>query len=288
MAKDDFFNVDWREWDAFFSEDDLKLCSGAGPLVSPAQVVSIERHRRKHKFYERSNRWTPTDVFLWSVGEAPRRDLTQVGGLPYRPADEPWPVDAEGLPMRFFSQIRFRESRDIAPQAKGDVLLLFCSQETQVSDWAYEWRNFEVPLGELATAERCPALLDDLPGWYGHRCRVLDLAEDDPLRLDPDGSEWAATKIGGHPARGVEFEGRHPHGRPILRLRDPATAAGYFATSASLGPVDDCPYPWMNHPAPLAPPYEGPEWQGYSPYDLFAFNLYFRESGAIRWHMDQI
>lgn len=287
MSLDDFFDVNLQEWDDLLRDVDLSKVRTGALLSSPAQFVALERYRRKEKFYEKTNRWTPTDVFLMSKGTPPRRDLTQYRGLPYRPADAPWPKDPDGVPMRFFCQLRFRESRDIAPQAQGDMLVMFqASGEAGWFEWAYEWWNLDIPPGELATPETCPALLQGFVGCYGHRCRMRDLHEEDPLRKTR-GGVLGATKIGGVPARDLKHARwqRPGRGRVPTHRVDLSSPFGYFATVNIVDPHFGCPYPWVNHPAQRTPN----EPEGWSTFetDLYHFNLFRKEDGSFEHEEDQ-
>jgi hypothetical protein len=105
-----------------------------GELVtSPHDLFSVEVLRDRLAL--RVGRPVPTDVFVFGKGEAPRRDCTKVGGLPYWPADRPWPRNAAGVPYRFLAQFNFTDSVDLVPRLPDQVLLLLVNGG---DDWLYE------------------------------------------------------------------------------------------------------------------------------------------------------
>ena len=92
-------------------------------------------------------RTVPVDCFIFGLGEPERPDVTKVGGLPYRPADQKWPM-FEDCPMTFLAQFRFTESRDHIGETPGDVLLVFAKDRAIVNGDVpgtvkFEWQ----PLG---------------------------------------------------------------------------------------------------------------------------------------------
>ncbi len=34
----------------------------------------------------------PVDLCIWNVGDTLKREVTKIGGVPYWPANEPWPI----------------------------------------------------------------------------------------------------------------------------------------------------------------------------------------------------
>lgn len=285
MAKDDFFEVDWKEWDAFFRTEGIEVEREGMTMGSPYQLVALQRLRQAQGMLAQSAGWRPTDVFLFSQGKPPRRDLTQVGGLPYRPAGERWPVDPDGRPLRFFAQIRFRESRDLVPEVPADMLLLFCSQEVEVDHWTFEWRNLDLRVETLAAADDCPALLEEFAGVYGHRCRIADVPEAErPGRWHA--SILSTIKIGGFPVRRGGREMSDDHGENWYEEK--LEQNGYFATFSSVQPPYRVPYPWVNDPVPFD--FDAPTCSDYtySLYDMGVFNLHFQADGSIDWDYRKI
>ena len=67
-------------------------------ITSSFDLYSVETLR--DRFGLRRGRELPTDVFVWGQGEPKDRTLTKVGGLPYWPAETPWP-ERNGKPLPF-------------------------------------------------------------------------------------------------------------------------------------------------------------------------------------------
>src|SRR5262249_34190722 len=145
---------------------------------------------------------------------APRRDGTKVGGLPYWPADRPWPKNSAGLPYRFLAQLNFADSQDLLPELPGQVLLLLVEDG---EDWLYEPDriHFEwLPLGLMPVASfECSWMVNPGRTFFGAINRSADY---------PEASERAArsevqmhynlpiingTKIGGlpHPIQSFDW-----------------------------------------------------------------------------------
>src|SRR5437763_6988865 len=81
-------------------------------VVSPSDVAIVEQIRRKAGGPAILGPNLPTDVFVLAKGEPKRRDVTKVGGLPYRPADLKWPERPDQVPFTFLAQFHFGKSRD--------------------------------------------------------------------------------------------------------------------------------------------------------------------------------
>jgi hypothetical protein len=135
-----------------------------------------------------------TDRLEFVPGESADRFVTKVGGLPYRPAGQPWPCQPSGAPMTFVAQICFADSADLAGQVPGDVVLLFAKDEHAFVPSSYDLEPallFEwYPLGleGLATAADVPATPWRPLPYYGRVERVAEEA---------GGLE--GTKLGGVP-----------------------------------------------------------------------------------------
>ncbi len=155
---------DLRYWQDVFADDDFR--DGCWPvlgLVGPHDVCRLERLReRLHAAFDLGTP-VPTDIFVFALGEAPDLSVTKFGGIPYRPADLPWPrkdlqtgttlvasteelmgiarkrdkdlpatplelqeyISEEFPPLRFLAQFNFVDSLDLVGPLPGDVLLLF-------------------------------------------------------------------------------------------------------------------------------------------------------------------
>ncbi len=153
-------------------------------VVGPRDIVYLEELRARARFKCDLGPSAPTDVFVFGLGKSPRRDMTKVGGVPYRPADMPWPVTRTGKDMTFLAQYRFTESKDIVGDLPGDVLLVFCElcelTELSPQDFLrFEW--YPLGLEDLWPPGAVPE-----PDWvfincYGVRHRTVDYLQDIPV-----------------------------------------------------------------------------------------------------------
>lgn len=97
----------------------------------------------------------PANYFVYALGEAPTREQSQIGGLPYRPRNLKWPCDADGKPKEFICQIDFSDSRSLLPSIPSDILLLFASEEgLDEEEFKLEW--YPVGLTDLVQATDLP------------------------------------------------------------------------------------------------------------------------------------
>lgn len=188
----------------------------------------------------------PADVFVLAVGEAPSRDETKIGGLPFWPHDREWPRSRTGQPLPFLAQFCFRGSLDIVGSLPADMLLLFGDKD-HPSTVVAEWQS-----------SRCRARLVDLddvpvkaatPCFYGTRWRTENFPDakyDDPVGL-ADGSNvnhmWFVCRL-----LGMQI-GRYPYfpewsGRPLERGRVVCSMSAVF-------PMPGLPHPFVNRPSPL-------------------------------------
>ncbi|MCC6776772.1 MAG: DUF1963 domain-containing protein [Hyphomicrobiales bacterium] len=190
----------------------------------------------------RIGRVLPADVFLFGIGEAPRRDATKVGGLPYWPVDWPWPKDSAGVPYRYLAQFNFADSRDLFSDLPGDVLVLLVGEEWD--DWLaveplaihLEW----LPLGLEPVESLEPALMAN-PGlaFFGaiHRTADYPDAEEAAKQAGIRGASFAAiisgTKIGGFPYPIQDYD-REFNGKLLCQL-------------GSMAVGDDISYPTASH-----------------------------------------
>lgn len=99
----------------------------------------------------------PVHLVLWSVLPPRRPYLTRIGGVPWRPADRPWPKNRRGDPCTFVAQFCFADSRHlVSPRIKDDVLLVF------FEDWdSWSGENVRLEWSPLAIAQ--PFLEQDVP-----------------------------------------------------------------------------------------------------------------------------
>lgn len=87
------------------------MSPGGERITSPHDIAVVEQLRAKAFAGGRCDpgRAIPTDVFVFSLGEPARREVTKVGGLPYRPAADPWPTHPSGRSMTFIGQLCFAD-----------------------------------------------------------------------------------------------------------------------------------------------------------------------------------
>lgn len=196
----------------------------------------------------------PTDVFVWAEGEPEDRSVTKTGGLPYRPAGEPWPVDDEGDPRLFVAQINFTESKDITGELPGDILLVFAKcDRSWFEELTFEWRSLTSE--SLITAEEIPFHKDAFTPTYGYRCRTMNYPNAKPLFQGKypqlAGYEiwreyclpcYQATQI----CRSPFFIHSENSG-----VSDDVAKALPLCVISSVQPAFDSPFPWVNQEEPI-------------------------------------
>jgi len=232
----------------FTQSADKDLC---GEMVtSPHDLFSVEALRDAHGV--RTGKAFPADIFVFGKGESPRRDGTKVGGMPYWPANRPWPVDSKGTPYFFLGQFNFADSRDLFPDLPGDVLLLFVedAELAPPDPIHFEW----LPLG-LAVGEFDKSLIAVKGGpFHGVIYRTADFPNDAQGGRNPFSrptADWTdrlkvsqcwnlpilnGTKIGGI-----------PH---FIQNSDDCEAE-FLCQLGSIQPAPRVAYPWVNHAEPL-------------------------------------
>lgn len=173
------------------------------PISSPVDVVKREiwvlSHPTAFDGYERR----PVCYHVHGFGEPPLPFQSKMGGIPYRPRLAPWPTNADGVPMQFFGQINVSDSRDLVPEARGDVLVIFHSGESSCSTEEFHFEWYDEGLNDLPSETELPFFDDlhiDFPIHFeSHRSDewiVPSDASDDLREYD----SLVATKIGGVPA----------------------------------------------------------------------------------------
>ncbi|MFC1757610.1 DUF1963 domain-containing protein [Planctomycetota bacterium] len=173
-------------------------------LSGPFDLAVTEQFWRQR----RQSTGIETDVFVFARGEPDHRHVTKIGGLPYRPANEPWPTcsgapegtapdlveyfQPRGTPMSFLAQFSFVGSSDIVGNLPGDILLIFTEGDTFGTDLHFEW--YSSNLTNLIAPNQVPEGRSPFNPSYGYICRLQE-----PKALS-DGRQFAsATKIGGNP-----------------------------------------------------------------------------------------
>lgn len=133
-----------------------------GVIVGPMDALNVIEYRKR--FEEAGFQFgvsSPTDVFLFSVGVAPSRSQTKIGGLPYLFKADRWPVDSAGRELPFVGQFDFRDSLDlVGSDTKGDLLLIFGDLPSSEDSPEVKllWQNVtSKPLVEENDIPRAPA-----------------------------------------------------------------------------------------------------------------------------------
>lgn len=249
------------QWQAWKPRDEINpavLQPQFQNVVGPYELAIIEQVRAELGLEPSNAAAVANDSFVWALGEPEIRHVTKVGGLPYWPKNQPWPVIADddepnpkwrkqvGQPMTFLAQFCFSGSRDLFPDLPGDVLLMFVEDEefSRPEAVRLEWQ----PFGLTSLVEAADVTL---PSWkfisaFGYRSRTADYSEFEG-NADGFGSagdhlrSLGATKIGGLPHRiqpALDDESAsHPPERFLAQL-------------SSLITTDDHYYPWINHREP--------------------------------------
>ncbi|MFO0896065.1 MAG: hypothetical protein U0836_01440 [Pirellulales bacterium] len=242
-------------------------------LTSPIHLVALEDLRSQLAESGLLGQGIPADVFAFGLGEPAERHVTKVGGLPYRPAGEPWPTFRPSeadlqwsfkdwlsrwpsdwpapppnlrdlsawpeLPQTFLAQFWFGDSRDLVGDLPGDVLLVFVSDDTSMGEpdaYHFEWR--EAGLTDLVRPEQLPSRFWRSPVFHGYAHRTCDYEPAEFPELDEfvrGGCKREEAAVWG----GTKIGGlsnvpvETPRGRFLCQL-------------GSISPAFDRPYPWIN------------------------------------------
>lgn len=256
-------------------------------IASPRDLALTEQMREAAGGETTLGPGVPVDVLLPALGEPPRREVSKIGGLPYRPR-EPWPADAAGKPLSFLGQLCLADSRDLLSgysrdELPGDVLLIFQDDtddglvwnEASGSQLYFEWYPLGLAEDELVSSAEMPEQpITWTPTYFErHRSREhsggCSMLRYRNITIEVCGCYWA-SKIGGVPVWQQGEEEAEGLGR-------------YFACLHSINPCED-EYPFPNVPIP--------PW-GRLPYsqnflmlgDVGTLYLFARGSGGIGWLM---
>ena len=206
-------------------EKHVRLMSPEWEIVVGPRTVAVNEQLRTEALAAREYRGTriATDVAVWAKGEPPNRAVTKLGGLPYRPAREPWPKNDSGEPVWFIGQLCFTDSTDLVPALPGDILLIFgdddalLEPERLVFEW---WRLASEPL-----TNDMPASDDPLTPFYAALHRTEDWED----------GVFEGTKIGGMP-RFIQDE--------------PDVPGAFIGAIGSISVSERERYPFLNVPEP--------------------------------------
>jgi hypothetical protein len=286
------------KWLAMFPLDDhiAKLKAQKAPdfwynppddICSPRDLALTEQIRARAGV-SAAGGGVAVDVLLPALGEPPRRAVSKIGGLPYRPRGA-WPQGSRGRPLSFLGQICLADSRDVLTVDRqalpGDVLLIFLDEQDDGLDliWSenegarlhFEWQMLGIGDDQLVRPEEVPEQAVQWRPVYFERFRSREYEGEWPLmRLGNAQIEapfrYAASKIGGLP----------------VWWQDESEADGlgaFFACLHSINPVEEV---W-----PLANVEKSP-WGG-SPYDegflmlgdVGTLYLFAKGNGRVGWLM---
>jgi hypothetical protein len=197
-----------QHWEYLFGDSEHFTKPSGEIIVSPADLALTEQMRRQVGKSRDLGKAVPTDIFLLGVGRPKLPYLTKVGGVPYRPADKPWPTSSDGTPLTFFAQFCFLDSQDLtSSNLPGDVMMVFIRDWDSLSDpkktdnYCIEWSRVAVP--NPVDAAHCPKPRVKIPEYYGVIYRTNDYpASEEVFRQEGHDSYWLlartqATRIGG-------------------------------------------------------------------------------------------
>ncbi len=150
-------------------------------VIGPRQAWRVHWAQRMLSNVIALGRPKQVDFFILSVGEAPERGRTKIGGLPWWPRKRPWPLSDQQKPLPFIAQFNFGKSLDIGGELPGDVLLLF-GDPFQPSTLAVRWQSLDCEF-PLVDAEDIPDN-SAIPRLFGSRWRT-EIFPDARCPLEP-------------------------------------------------------------------------------------------------------
>jgi len=258
-------------------------------VTGPRSFVNNELLRRE--LTEQYN-WGPSvamDVFVFSKGEAPDRHVTKLGGLPFRPAREPWPVTDLGEPLTFLAQINFHDSHDITGRLPGDILLVFVefSRGNLIKSAQFEWQSAE--LTDLIEPDAVPQSSVKFEPCYGSVVRTVNYprAQRKPA-FAFEKSEY--LKIGDLELLGEHFipelQATQIGSAPFFNQGDPELPGRMLCTISSVQQNLWTSYPWINQADPLAPEGEWRKLKNLMIGDVGCLFISIDESEKLHWAYD--
>lgn len=215
-------------------------------ITSPVDIVIAESLRAERGANPQNVSCVPVDIFTFGLGAPDDPSMTKVGGIPYRPADKPWPKH-DNHNYFFLAQFNFADSRDVVGETPGEILLIFALGE-DFSDFHFEWSN--TGISNLPTLERIPSPAFEFVECFGVRHRTVDY----PLNMR--NLEWKldvleANKIGGLPAfHGLGLGWNDETNQPEEHIDDldQLIEGRHICTLSAIQPNPFFDYPFINHP----------------------------------------
>lgn len=258
---------------------------GGMRINSPFHIAVVEQLREESLAGKYLENKISTDVFVWNIGEPSRREITKIGGLPYRASTQEWLYSKSGRPLTFIAQVCFADSKELIGTLPGDILLIFGETGKYGVDWdddeqssfVFEW----VSIGDFALVGD-----SDIPEtvWkplpvYGSIFRTYDY---------PDCDEYFNQH--NYPSFLSVLEATKINGVPVW-IQDTAELSGRFlcsiasiepAISGKHGGIKIKPFPYINRPEPI----EFYEWYNSHAVrwgDMGVLNIFLDENGKVSW-----
>ncbi len=264
-------DIDLSHLNAIVGDCDVR-CSTVIGKGSPIALVLMEKYRALATKLAAMGPTVPVDTFLFGHGDPDERHQSRINGVPYRPADRPWPVDPDWRPMVFFAQFCFSDSRDHVGVLPGDVLLIFIrvTKSFLLPDvtvpWvvshepeslAFEW--YPLGLNNLVEPGLIPFTDMVFPRCYLSRHRSVDYIDEQiAIRaiaavVPPDefsSNEFmqscelcALCRFPGYKIGGMPFW-YSDHANP--------KSSRFIASILDVAVEPECPYPYVNLPDALS------------------------------------
>ena len=292
VLTDDYL-FDMPKWDALIPFGMIPRWFRQGSRITgPRSLIVVEHLRAKALENCKAPPGMPTDVFALSEGEPRRRDVTKIGGLPYRPTGKAWPVTKDSGPMTFLAQFRFVESLDCLGSLPGAILLVFCKNSNlnlTETDWLFtEW--YQLGIDHLVKQNKIPKQMWNVPRWFGLRYRTVDFFCDPPFidairTITADETQEPNRDLNIHSV--CRFDGMKigglppcdPHNRPLEH-----SPGRFLCSLGSIYPDCDLIYPWANHPDPITLSAVVDSGQYLDWYDGTTILFFLDDEGSIRWH----
>lgn len=291
---------DIQYWKKQFPDDDDLSIDDFNPRKlrilqndSPISILQMEKYRKLAIDHGYDLGLTvPVDLFVLGWGEAPQRHLTKIHGLPYRPIDQPWPLDEFGEPLIFLAQFSFVDSIDHIGPLPGDILLVFIADMYKIGylKFVFEWQKLGI--ADLITT--CPPSTIKIPVCYGVRYRSVDFLDTDiapnvyksifkvspNLKINPGGYNIDLRSIT------CAFKlkiGGVPFWYDFHRLeKEPKVNGRFICSFYCVNPSMHIKYPFVNEEEPIHS-FEQlcDEGKFFIFYDGAVFNFYLMDDGAV-------
>lgn len=251
-------------------------------ITGPADICANEHLRSCLQDVYRWGEGIPMDVFVMADGEPEQRGVTKLGGLPYRPADEPWPQNAQGNPLLFVAQMNFADSTDLVGKLPADLLLVFADwQEGRIEDVHFEWQPWT--RSELIDAGSIPAHPGTFAGCYGTRLRTMNFPAAEQVDSSPHAQCHGRDVHGDYlvPAYQATQIGRSPF---WLQGVEEDLPGEVICTISSVQPQPDAAHPWVNRaaPVPLLSVSDDEHWRIA---DMGCLYISLDETGQLHWRL---